>query len=233
MNILLLFIIYLCKPYYEIKREWEDSDLYCLRRNRSFKGDFRTCGDFHDHLIRQSHEHLLKLSPSKRLQNDYISQLVYGRGESRVLSWLLNSQSRILPSVSASILPSRLFCVTFFVGGKKALLQSYIKMIKSWVIMFLFYLSFSCNESRCCYPFDRGILWYRTSACWIGRSIVSYLLTDFAEVGHGSFLLMQLTMNTGQVQNERSCTVEPFTQECGRPSCPRHCARSEMSKQFC
>lgn len=118
-----------------------------------------------------------------------ISQLVYGRGESRVLSWLLNSQSRILHSVSASILPSGLFCVTFCVGGKKALLQSYIKMIKSWVIMFLFYLSFSCNESRCCYPFDRGISWYRTSAYWIGRSIVSYLLTDFAEVGHGSFLL--------------------------------------------
>lgn len=38
--------------------------------------------------------------------------------------------------------------------------------------------------------------------------MVSYLLADFAEVGHGPFYLLQLMMNIGQVQNKQSCTVD-------------------------
>lgn len=119
-----------------------------------------------------------------------ITQLVYDRGESRFLSWFFNSQSSTLSTISEYFLPLVLFCINFSVGGKKTLLQSYVKMVKSWIIMFLFYLSFSCSESQCWYPFDRGgNSCYRTSPSWVGRSIVSCLLRDFAEVGHGSILL--------------------------------------------
>lgn len=63
------FIIYLCKPRYEIKREWEiGSDLCWLRRSSSFREDFRTLADFHNHPIQQSPEHLLKLCTRECVQ---------------------------------------------------------------------------------------------------------------------------------------------------------------------